>query len=55
MNEFLIILLAVGGFVSTAFIGYEMFKNNDDDESFTRKTAEDAMRIKAKQFEETYF
>jgi hypothetical protein len=52
MNEILIASLGVAGFLAVILIGYEFLRRNgEDNEVFERNHVEDAMRIKAKQYE----
>lgn len=53
MNELLIASLGVAGFAATSVIGYVFLKRHTvNGEHFSRLQAEDAMKIKAKQYEE---
>ncbi len=52
MNEILIFSLGVAGFLAIMLIGYEFLKKKTkENEVFARNHVEDAMRIKAKQYE----
>ncbi len=52
MNEILIFSFSIAGFLAITLIGYEFLKRNrKDSETFARNHVEDAMRIKAKQYE----
>lgn len=52
MNEIFILSLAIAGFVAVILVGYEfMKKNGKENEVFARNHVEDAMRIKAKQYD----
>jgi hypothetical protein len=43
---------AVAGFMAVTFIGYKFLrKQRRENETFARNNAEDAMRVKAKQYE----
>jgi hypothetical protein len=53
MNEIFILSFAIAGFVAVILIGREFLKKNGkENEVFTRNHVEDAMRIKAKQYED---
>jgi len=52
MFEIEIALVALGGFLAVTLIGYQFLrKHRKENESFARSHVEDAMRIKAKQYE----
>ena len=52
MNEILMISLSMAGFVVTMLVGHRLIKNSlMNNDIFSRNSLEDAMRIKARQFE----
>ncbi len=52
MNEILIASLGITGFMAIMFIAYQFLrKNSRENEIFARNHVEDAMRIKARQYE----
>jgi len=56
MNEIILASAGIAGLISTAIIGYQFFirKHRKENEFFARNHIEDEMRIKARQYEETY-
>lgn len=52
MNEILIFSIGIAGFLAITFIAYQFLKKNSkENEVFARNHVEDAMRIKARQYE----
>lgn len=52
MSELLMLSLAVGGFLALLLLSRELFgRNGKENEAFARNHIEDAMKIKARQYE----